>query len=149
MLLKAEVPTLRKLSLIFIFSGAIFVMACGILRAALVLQVSRRTVKMWTSTLLTISLQDPVGGAQAAGSWAVRETFVAVVVCNMPLVYQGGRLLAKSPRAKSLVSSVTSRMGHTKSGNESELELTTEDIISQVEIDARQTHLQYEFSKAA
>jgi hypothetical protein len=30
----------KKLSLFFIFGGAVFVMACGILRAALVIEVS-------------------------------------------------------------------------------------------------------------
>lgn len=31
-------------------------------------------------------LQDPVNGAQKAGSWAVRETFVAVVTSNLPMI---------------------------------------------------------------
>lgn len=31
--------------------------------------------------------QDPVNGAQLAGSWAVRETFIAVVTTNLPMVY--------------------------------------------------------------
>lgn len=31
--------------------------------------------------------QDPVHGAQSAGSWAVRESFVAVVTTNLPLVW--------------------------------------------------------------
>lgn len=43
-------------------------MACGILRCALI-------------------LLDPVNGAQQAGSWAVRETFVAVVIDNLPMIY--------------------------------------------------------------
>lgn len=30
--------------------------------------------------------KDPVNGAQLAGSWAVRETFVAVMTTNMPMV---------------------------------------------------------------
>ncbi|KAJ9617258.1 hypothetical protein H2200_000979 [Cladophialophora chaetospira] len=106
MLLKADVPMVKKLSLIFIFSGAIFVMACGILRAALI-------------------LHDPVGGAQAAGSWAVRETFVAVVVCNLPLVYQGGRLLVKSSAAKGLFSRATSRQGYSKSTTHSEFDMVS------------------------
>jgi len=33
------------------------------------------------------STQDPINGAQLAGSWAVRETFVAVVTTNLPMVY--------------------------------------------------------------
>lgn len=32
-------------------------------------------------------LRDPVGGAQQAGSWAVRETFVAVIIGNIPMIY--------------------------------------------------------------
>lgn len=43
-------------------------MSCGILRCVLI-------------------LRDPVGGAQQAGSWAVRETFVAVIIGNIPMIY--------------------------------------------------------------
>ena len=50
------------------FSGAIFVIIAGILRCVLIL------------------LAGP-NGAEQAGSWAVRETFVAVVVSNMPILY--------------------------------------------------------------
>lgn len=32
-------------------------------------------------------IQNPVEGAQNAGSWAVRETFVAVITTNLPIVY--------------------------------------------------------------
>jgi hypothetical protein len=37
--------------------------------------------------LLTNDPQDPVNGAQLAGGWAVRETFVANVTTNLPMVY--------------------------------------------------------------
>ncbi|KAK3364876.1 hypothetical protein B0T24DRAFT_598204 [Lasiosphaeria ovina] len=33
------------------------------------------------------ALADPFNGAQQAGSWAVRETLVAVVTCNLPMVF--------------------------------------------------------------
>lgn len=36
---------------------------------------------------LTSRSQDPVHGAQMAGSWAVRETFVAVVTSNIPMIF--------------------------------------------------------------
>jgi hypothetical protein len=36
---------------------------------------------------LTVFIQDPVNGAQLAGSWAVRETFIAVVTTNAPVVF--------------------------------------------------------------
>lgn len=34
-----------------------------------------------------MGLKDPIGGAQTAGSWAVRETFVAVITTNLPMVF--------------------------------------------------------------
>lgn len=68
MLWKANLEIKRKLSLILVFGGGIFVMMAGILRCALI-------------------IKDPINGAQAAGSWACRETFVAVVIGNVPMIY--------------------------------------------------------------
>jgi hypothetical protein len=68
MLWKASLEIKKKLSLIVVFGGGVFVMMAGILRCALI-------------------IKDPVNGAQAAGSWAVRETFVAVVIGNVPMIY--------------------------------------------------------------
>jgi hypothetical protein len=31
--------------------------------------------------------QDPINGAQLAGSWGTRETFVAVVTTNLPIIF--------------------------------------------------------------
>ncbi|KAJ9660853.1 hypothetical protein H2201_006745 [Coniosporium apollinis] len=67
MLWKANMSKVKKYSLILVFGGAVFVMMAGILRCALI-------------------LMDPINGAQQAGSWACRETFVAVVVGNAPLL---------------------------------------------------------------
>ncbi|KAF1964295.1 hypothetical protein BU23DRAFT_493064 [Bimuria novae-zelandiae CBS 107.79] len=68
MLWRAQLSTRTKISLILIFGGGVFVMMAGILRCALI-------------------IKDPVGGAQAAGSWACRETFVAVIIGNAPMIY--------------------------------------------------------------
>ncbi|EWC44270.1 hypothetical protein DRE_01096 [Drechslerella stenobrocha 248] len=65
---KAQIPLKRKFLLIAMFSGGCFVILAGILRVAFI-------------------LADPVGGALAAGSWACRETFVAVVIGNIPMIY--------------------------------------------------------------
>ena len=82
-------------------------------------------------------MQDPIGGAQAAGSWAVRETFVAIVVCNLPLVYQGGRLFTKSAAAKGLFYRATSRHGYRKSSVKSEFDKVsrTDSVAPQLELD--------------
>ncbi|ROV98709.1 hypothetical protein VMCG_06746 [Cytospora schulzeri] len=49
------------------------------------------SVLLWalkTSLLfLYARLTDPVNGAQTAGSWSIRETFVAVVTTNLPVVF--------------------------------------------------------------
>lgn len=36
--------------------------------------------------------QNPVTGAQQAGSWAIRETFVAVITTNIPVIFPMFRL---------------------------------------------------------
>ncbi|EHK98561.1 hypothetical protein M7I_5652 [Glarea lozoyensis 74030] len=68
MLWRAKIPTPRKILLLGMFGGGVFIMAAGILRCILI-------------------LRDPIGGAQQAGSWAVRETFVAVIIGNIPMIY--------------------------------------------------------------
>jgi hypothetical protein len=68
MLWRASLPRAKKCGLILLFSGGLFVTMAGILRCVLI-------------------ITDPINGAQQAGSWAVRETFVAVVTSNMPMVF--------------------------------------------------------------
>ncbi|GJC81028.1 hypothetical protein ColLi_03866 [Colletotrichum liriopes] len=68
MLWGAQLPLRKKLGLIVLFSGGIFVTMAGILRCVLI-------------------ITNPVTGAQQAGSWAVRETFVAIVTTNIPMIF--------------------------------------------------------------
>ncbi|KZL72587.1 short-chain dehydrogenase/reductase SDR, partial [Colletotrichum tofieldiae] len=68
MLWGAQLPLRKKLGLIVLFSGGIFVTMAGILRCVLI-------------------IANPVTGAQQAGSWAVRETFVAIVTTNIPMIF--------------------------------------------------------------
>ncbi|KAF6829305.1 hypothetical protein CMUS01_08225 [Colletotrichum musicola] len=68
MLWASKLPMRKKLGLIVLFSGGIFVTMAGILRCILI-------------------ISDPVNGAQQAGSWAVRETFVAIVTTNVPMIF--------------------------------------------------------------
>ncbi len=72
------------------FSGGIFVMIAAILRCVLILTVS---ISLVLPVNLYLSLpadfylvQAGANGAQQAGSWAVRETFVAVVIGNIPMI---------------------------------------------------------------
>ncbi|OAA65565.1 hypothetical protein SPI_02352 [Niveomyces insectorum RCEF 264] len=68
MLWKANLPAAKKMGLMVLFSGGLFVTMAGILRCVLI-------------------ITNPVTGAQQAGSWACRETFVAVVTSNLPMVF--------------------------------------------------------------
>ncbi|GKZ38700.1 hypothetical protein AbraIFM66950_011069 [Aspergillus brasiliensis] len=74
-LFKARLPWREKLELLVLFSGGIFVMACGILRCVLIVTAG-------------------ANGASQAGSWACRETFVAVIIGNAPMIYPMCRRLA-------------------------------------------------------
>ncbi|KAK4095853.1 hypothetical protein N658DRAFT_81993 [Parathielavia hyrcaniae] len=67
MLWQSSLRPLKKAGLILLFSGGVFVTVAGILRCILI-------------------VTDPVNGAQKAGSWAVRESFVAVVTSNLPMI---------------------------------------------------------------
>ncbi|CAK7202052.1 hypothetical protein SEUCBS139899_004771 [Sporothrix eucalyptigena] len=68
MLWKANLRPAKKVGLMVLFSGGIFVTMAGILRCVLI-------------------VTNPVTGAQQAGSWACRETFVAVVTSNLPMIF--------------------------------------------------------------
>ncbi|KAB8210705.1 hypothetical protein BDV34DRAFT_220379 [Aspergillus parasiticus] len=111
MLFKARLPWREKLELLVLFSGGIFVMAAGILRCVLIV-----TVRLPSPTLsltprpqippklpntssppntLTMNKKAGANGAQQAGSWACRETFVAVIIGNAPMIYPLCRRIAR------------------------------------------------------
>ncbi|KAI9933775.1 hypothetical protein ASPWEDRAFT_105068 [Aspergillus wentii DTO 134E9] len=76
MLWKARLPWREKIELLVLFSGGLFVMMAGILRCVLIVTAG-------------------ANGAQQAGSWACRETFVAVVIGNIPMIYPVCRRAAR------------------------------------------------------
>ncbi|KAK8092925.1 hypothetical protein PG999_014512, partial [Apiospora kogelbergensis] len=67
MLWKANIRPMKKVALIVTFSGGIFVISAGTLRSVLI-------------------ITNPIDGAEQAGSWAIRETFVAVITTNLPII---------------------------------------------------------------
>ncbi|KAH7161786.1 hypothetical protein EDB81DRAFT_785532 [Dactylonectria macrodidyma] len=68
MLWGAQIPKVKKIGLIVLFSGGIFVMVAGILRCVLI-------------------LKNPETGPQEGASWAVRESFVAVATSSLPMTW--------------------------------------------------------------
>ncbi|KAI1761546.1 hypothetical protein GGR53DRAFT_22665 [Hypoxylon sp. FL1150] len=63
----ANIGLRRKISLMVLFSGAIFVMVASIARGVSILQAG-------------------ADGAVTGSEWACRETFVAIVVTNLPII---------------------------------------------------------------
>ncbi|KAM5349158.1 hypothetical protein ACJ41O_008981 [Fusarium nematophilum] len=57
----------RRLTLMLLFSGALFIMMAGTIRAVVI-------------------LTSGVEGAISGSSWACRETFVAIIVTNLPII---------------------------------------------------------------
>ncbi|KAF4950508.1 hypothetical protein FGADI_8154 [Fusarium gaditjirri] len=68
MLWKAAMPWPQKVGLIALFSCGLFVTLAAILRVVLL-------------------VSDPINGSQLAASWAVRETFVAIMTTNIPMLF--------------------------------------------------------------
>ncbi|KAI2616111.1 hypothetical protein GGS26DRAFT_578881 [Hypomontagnella submonticulosa] len=64
----ANISFRHKLTLMVLFSGAVFVMVAGIIRAAVILEAGPE-------------------GAVSGSQWACRETFVSIVVSNLPIVH--------------------------------------------------------------
>ncbi|KAJ3508682.1 hypothetical protein NM208_g15786 [Fusarium decemcellulare] len=85
MLWGARIPKVKKYGLVVLFSGGIFVMVAGLLRCILI-------------------LQNPRTGPEQGSSWAVRESFVAVVTSNLPSTWGWMRTKLK-PFFGSLLSS--------------------------------------------
>ncbi|KAH8665495.1 hypothetical protein BGZ61DRAFT_538462 [Ilyonectria robusta] len=68
MLWGAQIPKVKKIGLVVLFSGGIFVMVAGLLRCVLI-------------------LKNPKTGPQEGASWAVRESFVAVATSSLPMTW--------------------------------------------------------------
>ncbi|KAH6962960.1 hypothetical protein DER45DRAFT_609295 [Fusarium avenaceum] len=101
MLWRAGIPKAKRYCLLLLFSGAIFVIAAGLLRCFLI-------------------LYNPETGPQQGASWAVRESFVAIVTSNIPSTWAWMR-----PKLKPVFGSLlSSNKNSSKSNKEPEPERT-------------------------
>ncbi|KAK4124673.1 hypothetical protein N657DRAFT_572064 [Parathielavia appendiculata] len=89
MLWASALKPVKKAGLMVVFGGGLLVVAFAILRCAMI-------------------FLDPVNGAQLAGSWAVRETFVAVVTTNLPMIFPAFKIWL-APLITSLRSTMSSQ----------------------------------------
>lgn len=77
----------RKIGLMFLFGGGVLVIVCATVRCVIIVTVGSRHTLCQKRSLTDLNAQNPIKGAQNAGSWAVRETFIAVVTTNLPIIY--------------------------------------------------------------
>lgn len=125
MLWHSSLKPYKKAGLMLIFSGGLLVVACAILRCAMIFTVGSLTPQRhFFIRVADQRSQDPVNGAQLAGSWAVRETFIAVVVSNLPMVFPLF-VIWLGPMITSLRSTLRSRSGQKLSGDEPSREIRT------------------------
>ncbi|KAB8074039.1 hypothetical protein BDV29DRAFT_127641 [Aspergillus leporis] len=68
MLWKSSLRLMKKIASTIVLSAGVFVLICAILKSVFV-------------------LVDPLNGAQLAGAWGTRETFVAVITTNLPMIF--------------------------------------------------------------
>ncbi|KAK8017836.1 hypothetical protein PG993_014162 [Apiospora rasikravindrae] len=80
MLWRTDLPRPKKIGLSVVFSGAAFVMVAALLRCYFIMTDSKE-------------------GASQSGEWACRETFVALVTSNVPVIWSCGRILL-GPRGR-------------------------------------------------
>jgi hypothetical protein len=90
MLWNAQISQIKKFFLVILFSGGIFVIVAGILRAYFILSAGRH------------------GGAEAA-RWGTREAFVAFVIGNAPIIYGGGRIWLRNLKQSKVCAGIRSR----------------------------------------
>ncbi|KAF5510889.1 hypothetical protein CGCS363_v003667 [Colletotrichum siamense] len=68
LLWESTLRLIKKIASTIVLGAGIFVLVCATLKSIFV-------------------LVDPVNGAQLAGTWGTRETFVAVVTTNLPMIF--------------------------------------------------------------
>ncbi|KAI1843496.1 hypothetical protein JX265_001844 [Neoarthrinium moseri] len=95
LLWSVKIGTRRKITLMALFSGAIFVIMAGTIRAVVILTAGPN-------------------GAVSGSQWACRETFVAIIVANLPIIQPLIRKAAEKIGLSALFSRTTTN-GRSKS----------------------------------
>lgn len=91
MLWKSSLKLIKKVATTIVLSAGIFILVCATLKSVFLLVVSV-THSESTSTYgypadKMLTSQDPENGASVANEWGTRETFVAVITTNLPMVF--------------------------------------------------------------
>ncbi len=90
MLWGAQISSIKKFFLIMLFSGGVFVMMAGILRAYFILIGGRE------------------GGTEAA-YWGTREAATAFIIGNLPMIYGGVRIWLRKCKDSKVYAKIRSR----------------------------------------
>lgn len=94
MLWKSGLQLYKKIAATLVLSAGILIIICAILESIYVIIVSSlpsdltglMTLKSALDQLLTLT-QDPINGGALAAEWGTRETFIAVITTNLPMIF--------------------------------------------------------------
>lgn len=89
MVWKARLPICKRLGLLFLFSGALFVMVAVVLRCVLTLTVSIFPMLVVLSDLSPdwCATQNSIADTKRTAIWIFRECFVALIAANLPMLW--------------------------------------------------------------
>ncbi|KAI3554275.1 hypothetical protein CABS01_00960 [Colletotrichum abscissum] len=87
MVWKSHLPWRKKVTLMIMFSGGFLEMTFGILRCVSILTVNEPGPRWFRESLTKLLSQVGDTDPAQSGYWSVRESFVSVVLTNMPMVY--------------------------------------------------------------
>lgn len=93
MLWKSSLKLLNKIAVTIVLSAGVFVLVCATIKSVFLIVVyphyrCPHAPPSYQRIILIIAyLQSPVSGAQTAEEWGTRETFVAVITTNLPMIF--------------------------------------------------------------
>lgn len=103
MLWQSSLRLVKKLAATLVLSGGVLIMVCATLKSVYVIVVSFTPIATHTNVTTSIApqalmsssqkraitdwFQDPINGGALAAQWGTRETFIAVVTTNLPMIF--------------------------------------------------------------
>lgn len=89
MLWKSSLRMSQKLAATLVLSGGVLIVVCAILKSIYVIVVSDASFTLSHQkrvSKIANHYQDPIHGGQLAAAWGTRETFIAVLTTNLPMI---------------------------------------------------------------
>ena len=87
MLWKSSLKLIKKVATTIVLGAGVFVLVCATLKSVFLITVRLDISPRPSRATANAHHQEPLNGAEIANSWGTRETFVAVVTTNLPMIF--------------------------------------------------------------